>query len=191
MKNKKIKNFKDYQKLAIATAIYPNLGNNITYPVLGLVGETSELYDKIHNTFKDKSFCIDAEIIKDIKKEIGDVFWYISAICHELRMHLDIDKEMEKNSEVIGDCHKEFMSYMIMNSGRIAEICKKMIRDDKGVLTEQRKDMFICQINYLVRNLYVVTKCLGINVIEVLQMNIDKLYSRKDRGKLQGDGDNR
>jgi len=39
--------FNDYQKRARETAIYPNLGNNIVYPTLGISGEAGEIAEKV------------------------------------------------------------------------------------------------------------------------------------------------
>ena len=39
--------FRRYQKESRKTAIYPDLGKNVVYPVLGLVGETGEIAEKI------------------------------------------------------------------------------------------------------------------------------------------------
>ena len=38
--------FNEYQKKAFETAIYPNKGDNIVYPALGIGGETGEVLKK-------------------------------------------------------------------------------------------------------------------------------------------------
>jgi hypothetical protein len=39
--------FNEYQKKAKETAVYPRIGSNYMYPLLGLVGEAGEVAEKI------------------------------------------------------------------------------------------------------------------------------------------------
>ena len=75
--------FKTYQKKARLTAQYPNLGSNNIYPTLGLVGETGEVAEKVKKVIRDKKGIFDEESKKAIKKELGDVLWYLSNLCNE------------------------------------------------------------------------------------------------------------
>lgn len=76
--------FDEYEKLAANTAIYPRRGKNLIYPVLGLAGESGEVAEKVKKLIRDKNYIIDDEFKEEIKKELGDVLWYIAAICYEL-----------------------------------------------------------------------------------------------------------
>lgn len=107
--------FKQYQEKARKTALYPNVGSNFIYPSLGLGGETGEVLEKIKKVMRDSNGQVTPEIKESLKKEMGDILWYLSALASELGMSLD----------------------------------------------------------------------------DIAAANIDKLYSRKDRGKLQGRGDDR
>ncbi len=82
-------NMNDYQAEALKTAAYPEIGNNFVYPVLGLSGETGEVADKIKKVIRDKNGVIDPATREDLKKELGDVLWYLAALCHELGLNLD------------------------------------------------------------------------------------------------------
>ena len=75
--------FKTYQKKARLTAQYPNLGSNNIYPTLGLVGEAGEVAEKVKKVIRDKKGIFDQESKKAIKKELGDVLWYLSNLCDE------------------------------------------------------------------------------------------------------------
>lgn len=81
--------FTDYQIGASETAKYPNIGNNLTYPVLGLCGEAGEVAEKIKKIMRDKGGLILDEDREALIKELGDVLWYISAICGELGIELE------------------------------------------------------------------------------------------------------
>jgi NTP pyrophosphatase (non-canonical NTP hydrolase) len=107
--------FDEYQKKSSATAVYPNIGHNFVYPTLGLADESGEVVGKIKKVIRDDGGVVGEEKKEDIKKEMGDVLWYLSQLATEL----------------------------------------------------------------------------GIKLSDVAQANIDKLASRMERGKLQGSGDNR
>ncbi|MFA6160145.1 MAG: nucleoside triphosphate pyrophosphohydrolase family protein [Parcubacteria group bacterium] len=108
-------NFEEYQEKSRKTAIYPNAGENFVYPTLGLSGEAGEVAEKIKKVIRDKDGVMDDESREMIKKELGDVLWYVAQLASELKLPLD----------------------------------------------------------------------------DIAQKNIEKLYSRLERGKINGSGDNR
>ena len=81
--------FKTYQKKARETAQYPNLGSNNIYPTLGLVGEAGEVAEKVKKVIRDKNGVFDKESKNGIKKELGDVLWYLSNLCSEFDFKLE------------------------------------------------------------------------------------------------------
>ena len=81
--------FKTYQKKARLTAQYPNLGSNNIYPTLGLVGEAGEVAEKVKKVIRDKKGIFDEESKKGIKKELGDVLWYLANLCTEFDFSLE------------------------------------------------------------------------------------------------------
>ena len=81
--------FKTYQKKARLTAQYPNLGSNNIYPTLGLVGEAGEVAEKVKKVIRDKNGKFYEESKKAIKKELGDVLWYLSNLCTEFNFCLE------------------------------------------------------------------------------------------------------
>lgn len=88
-------NFQEYQKKAFETAIYPQKGNNIVYPSLGLGGETGEVLEKIKKVIRDENLKINLEKKEELIKELGDVLWYLAALSTELK--LDLNDIAEKN----------------------------------------------------------------------------------------------
>ena len=81
--------FKTYQKKARETALYPDLGSNFIYPTLGLVGEAGEVAEKVKKVIRDKKGIFNDESKNGIKKELGDVLWYVSNLCNEFNFTLD------------------------------------------------------------------------------------------------------
>jgi len=77
-------------------------------------------------------------------------------------------------------------------TGEVCEKVKKQIRDkdgdlnDKKFLTEVGKELG--DVLWYVSNL---ASDLQLDLETIAKGNIDKLYSRKERGTLQGSGDNR
>ncbi|MBI4812111.1 nucleoside triphosphate pyrophosphohydrolase family protein [Candidatus Falkowbacteria bacterium] len=82
-------NFQEYQKKSRKTAIYPQAGNNFIYPTLGLAGEAGEVAEKIKKILRDKNGALDEETRGAIKKELGDVLWYVAQLATELGLSLD------------------------------------------------------------------------------------------------------
>jgi len=81
--------FKEYQKQARTTAIYPNLGDNFIYPTLGLVGEAGEVAEKIKKVLRDSEGKITEEKKIELNKELGDVLWYLANLSAELGFSLE------------------------------------------------------------------------------------------------------
>ena len=81
--------FKDYQKQSRETAIYPKLGENYLYPVLGLAGESGEVCEKFKKVIRDENGVLSSEKKEEIKYELGDVLWYLSQIASELELNLE------------------------------------------------------------------------------------------------------
>ena len=107
--------FNEYQKETSKTAIYPKLNPSWIYPSLGLSGETGEVMEKLKKILRDSNSEDVGKRIADLKKELGDILWYLSQLSSEL----------------------------------------------------------------------------GLSLQEIAEENIAKLNSRKERGVLHGDGDNR
>lgn len=91
-------NFEEYQEKSRKTAIYPNVGENFVYPTLGLSGEAGEVAEKIKKVIRDKNGVMDDESREMIKKELGDVLWYVAQLASELKLPLDdiAEKNIEK-----------------------------------------------------------------------------------------------
>jgi len=81
--------FNEYQKFARTTAIYPNIGNNLWYPALGLSGESGEVAEKIKKLYRDDKGIVSENKKVEVCKELGDCLWYIASIASELNLTLD------------------------------------------------------------------------------------------------------
>jgi NTP pyrophosphatase (non-canonical NTP hydrolase) len=90
-------NFNEYQKESAKTAVYPNIGDNYIYPTLGLVGEAGEVANKVQKVIRDDNYVITEEKREDIKKELGDVLWYLANLATEL--NIDFEDVAQANLE--------------------------------------------------------------------------------------------
>jgi NTP pyrophosphatase (non-canonical NTP hydrolase) len=80
---------------------------------------------------------------------------------------------------------------LVGEAGEVAEKMKKIIRDNNGEVTEEKKQEIKKELGDVLWYIGAMCSELKISMDEVAQMNIEKLFSRKDRGVLHGDGDNR
>lgn len=81
--------FADYEIFVNATAFYPNIGANLTYPVLGLNGEAGEVAEKLKKVIRDKGGVIEYRDRYEIARELGDVLWYLTRCAAELNLSLE------------------------------------------------------------------------------------------------------
>ena len=89
--------FDDYQQQARTTAAYPKDDGNfssdgeavaLTYPTMGLVGEAGEVAEKVKKIYRDDGGVISDAHREEVKKELGDVLWYVAQLAHELGLSL-------------------------------------------------------------------------------------------------------
>lgn len=80
--------FDEYQDESKKTAKYPVIGHKIIYPTLGLLGETGEIAEKVKKMFRDRDGELSGEERDLLKKELGDVLWYLSQLATELDITL-------------------------------------------------------------------------------------------------------
>ena len=94
-------NFEEYQEQVGKTSIFPDDGRAYIYATLGLSGETGEVAEKIKKIIVNKNGVISEESKKEIKKELGDVLWYLSQLATEL--NLSLEEVAEENVRKIYD----------------------------------------------------------------------------------------
>ncbi|MFQ3580870.1 MAG: nucleoside triphosphate pyrophosphohydrolase family protein [Chloracidobacterium sp.] len=79
----------EYQQAAERTAAYPNRGHNLVYPVLGLASEAGEVAGKLKKAIRDTGGQLSEDQRARLLDEVGDVLWYVAAICAELDTSLE------------------------------------------------------------------------------------------------------
>jgi NTP pyrophosphatase (non-canonical NTP hydrolase) len=81
--------FSEYQKRSRATAVYPDAGDNIVYPALGLCGEAGETAEKVKKAIRDDGGTLTEERRAAIAAELGDVLWYAAQLATEAGLELE------------------------------------------------------------------------------------------------------
>ena len=95
-------NFKEYQKKASTTAVYPRPRTRfdeegassaceiipIMYCALGLTGEAGEVAENVKKSWRNEMKIIPSRRDK-IADELGDVLWYASQLATELGLDLE------------------------------------------------------------------------------------------------------
>lgn len=76
-------------------------------------------------------------------------------------------------------------------AGEVAEKVKKIIRDQGGLLTIKNKEDVCKELGDVLWYVANVAAEFKLTLDEIAEANIAKLFSRKERGKLQGSGDDR
>ena len=83
-----MKTFEEYSDAVWQFASYPDRGNNFIYPALGLAGESGEVAEKIKKLWRNQGHTAAAQLSaqqkQELVKELGDVLWYVNAMCREL-----------------------------------------------------------------------------------------------------------
>ena len=83
--------------------------------------------------------------------------------------------------------------YILGIIGELGEYCnkyKKIFRDHGGQMDPRQKD-FALELGDIGWYFERLCKSQGYNLSEILEMNREKLQSRKDRKKIHGEGDHR
>ena len=76
-------------------------------------------------------------------------------------------------------------------AGEVAGKVKKVFRDKDGLIGEAESEALKSELGDVLWYLAQVCTELDLSLDEVAEYNITKLYSRLERGKIGGDGDNR
>ena len=76
-------------------------------------------------------------------------------------------------------------------AGEAAEKVKKALRDDGGVLTEERRAALAAELGDVLWYVAQLATEAGLDLDAIAEENLSKLISRQERGVLAGSGDTR
>jgi NTP pyrophosphatase (non-canonical NTP hydrolase) len=76
-------------------------------------------------------------------------------------------------------------------AGEVAEHAKKAIRDDAGILSDERRAAMAKELGDVLWYVAQLASELDLDLNEIAEANLQKLLSRQRRGVLSGSGDDR
>jgi len=76
-------------------------------------------------------------------------------------------------------------------AGEVAELIGKMLRDDNGILSDERKARVSKELGDVLWYVAAVATDCGLSMADIAKENIAKLAKRAEEGKLHGDGSDR
>lgn len=185
-------NFSVYQEEALKTALYPNIGSNILYPMLGLIGESGEVAGKIKKMIRDDNGIMTRERRAAIRGELGDVLWYMAIVCAEA--NLDMGTLYLLAQRAIHDTHMTDLSRLAFKLSQQTAHMSMLV--EQFIYGPHKEDMdtlapLSTDITILFTNMIDLCLACSLDIEQVAQSNLEKLSSRQKRGVLQGDGDKR
>jgi len=146
------------------------------YFTVGLVEEVAELVEEI-DQFQLKKNGDKSEIVS----EVGDVCWYLYALCNSLTGITPIPSTSEDTSALEADSRS-----ILSACGKLCGSIKKWSRGDKSW------DIFQPRIQKEVSDLLQLVVLISSVPLEVaMKKNIEKIRERRVRGVVKGDGNNR
>lgn len=82
-------NFNDYQQQALKTFLLKDHPQTALYLGLGVGDEAGEVQGKIKKALRDDNGEFTPERIAEIKKELGDVLWYVANLAQHFNIPLE------------------------------------------------------------------------------------------------------
>ena len=80
---------------------------------------------------------------------------------------------------------------LVNEAGEFAGKIKKIFRDKEGVISEEDRQALKHELGDVLWYLTQICTELDLTLDEVAEANIEKLFSRLERGKIRGEGDHR
>lgn len=94
---------KEYQTQAFTTLTtdhaYGDISAQLMAQLLGLVGESGEVAEKVKKILRDKDGKLSDEDRQELLKELGDILWYVNAVSQLLGS--DLETVAQKNLEKV------------------------------------------------------------------------------------------
>ena len=203
-----------YSAFTVTTAKYPtdivqlagNVSAGMLYTGIGLANEVGELAELFDQEAVKEEFRV--ERYQKAWHELGDVQWYAARLCAETPELPRFDVLVQEGMQRLADAEYrevrisgyDLQSALCAHAGRVLGVIKKMMRDGATWSGEKRAEkiaelrgalasVIAVSVEYAERTGPLVG-CEG-GYEKLLFNNREKLNGRKERGTLQGDGDQR
>jgi len=175
--------FKTYQIESRKTAIYPGLDKDISYVLMGFMGEFGELSEKFKKVMRDNNGVMSQERIDGIINELGDILWYLFQVYSEAK--IDFEKEYVEKQLFI-EQKSSLLNLLVAMNCAISDIAIFCVSKNQVLLS-----CITDPSNSLVSCIKCLCQACNITIEEIMDKNIEKLKSRLERNVIKGEGDNR
>ena len=169
-------NLEEYKNSAIQRlniSIESSPKEKMYYACMGIIEETGEITAELRKPLFKGNFHEKTLDINAIKKELGDLMWYIALICKSENIDMNTFHFQEKNQDVSGRENLIEISIKIgQNSGKIVEEYQKVYKENID------KSELIKEIELQYYNICELGRCLNLMIEEILSENIEKINSR-------------
>lgn len=133
------------------------------------------------------------EEVKALREELDGIWELENPTPLQGSTEMDFDAYQEAADETAIYNRTYPLDYLIPalagETGELAGHYAKALRDDRGVVTSERKSLILKEAGDVLWMLAQIATELGERLSDVAQDNIDKLASRQQRGVLSGSGD--
>lgn len=111
----------------------------------------------------------------------------------DTKLFATYQRESRKTWNVIDMNHPIVYPTMGLSNevGEFAGKIKKIFRDKGGVISEEDRQALKGELGDVLWYFSQICSELDLSLEEVAQANLEKLFSRLERGKIRGEGDNR
>ncbi len=173
----------DYQRLsALVDKKTVIEGSQLMYYAIGLVDEVGELFGKVKKLHRDHEGVMVYRWIKTFKSELGDVIWYVTQILSHFRVdfvglgvrpYRSLPENLEPIIVKAAKIYSLVQSEEYKNSADTEAEILNMLRDIVSEVKGISKGVFDWTLE------------------DIARANLEKLFDRAERGKIQGNGDER
>ena len=108
---------------------------------------------------------------------------------------MTFDEYQDKAMQTAKEYGEQAFNYgglgLASEAGEVAGKLKRVIREDNNQITEDMRSDLKKELGDVLWYINFLATKLNLTLEEVAEANVEKLHSRKDRGVLMGQGDNR
>lgn len=112
-----------------------------------------------------------------------------------MRLYQRLAEKYDVFGEPSADADSVAMMTKVLGlAGEAGEVCekfKKILRDKGGKMSEADREEITKELGDVLWYVTTIGRYMGVDLEVIAEKNIEKLSSRKERGRLAGNGDNR
>ncbi|MCI8444202.1 MAG: hypothetical protein HFJ37_03415 [Clostridia bacterium] len=171
--------FNEYQMIATRTlneTIRKSRRERVKYICLGLLEETGEVVAEIRKAYYKGNFHEKTLDKNSIKKELGDVLWYLALVCNDQGLKLGEKYQVDRKKMAVEKSRENTIEVALelgQQNGKLVE----MIRSG------QKSKEIHKEIGIQIENMEDLANILQISMEDIMEENIKKVTKRYEDTK--------